>query len=143
MTLISSSIATFHAVWFSADPSMRTDSLPQESDGVQLSLQSFISNSTPDSLFNKILITMWYIWKARNDNRFQRKTWTPWQVHHAVAAHITTNQQAQAAGTHTTATQATWLLERQPHLPATATAPNLATPATHRKVCLLTLQELP
>jgi hypothetical protein len=20
---------------------------------------------------------MWYIWKARNDNRFQRKTWTP------------------------------------------------------------------
>ena len=31
---------------------------------------------------------MWYIWKARNDNRFQRKTWTPMQVHNAVAAHI-------------------------------------------------------
>jgi hypothetical protein len=31
---------------------------------------------------------MWYLWKARNDHRFRRKTWNPWQVHHTVAAHI-------------------------------------------------------
>ena len=74
------------AVWFSSTPSLRIDNLPQESDGVQSILASFISNSMPDSLFTKIHITLWYIWKARNDNRFQRKTWTPVQVHHAVAA---------------------------------------------------------
>jgi hypothetical protein len=38
---------------------------------------------------------MWYLWKARNDNRFQRKVWTPWQVHHAVAAHIAGYRQHQ------------------------------------------------
>jgi len=38
----------------------------------------------------KILVTMWYIWKARNDQRFGRKTWNTWQVHHAVAAYINT-----------------------------------------------------
>jgi hypothetical protein len=81
-------------VWFSFNPSMRTDNLPHESDGVQLILQSFISNSMSDSLFQKILITTWYIWKARNDKRFQKNTWTPMQVHNAVAAHINTHMQA-------------------------------------------------
>jgi hypothetical protein len=56
---------------------MRTNNLPRENDGVQLILQSFISNSIPDSLLQKILTTMWYIWKTRNNNCFQRKTWTP------------------------------------------------------------------
>lgn len=31
---------------------------------------------------------MWYIWKARNDYHFNRKQWTPAQVHHAAAAHM-------------------------------------------------------
>jgi spore germination protein GerM len=35
---------------------------------------------------------MWYIWKARNDNRFQRRTWTSSQVHHATAAHLNTHR---------------------------------------------------
>jgi hypothetical protein len=100
---------------------MRTDNLPQESDGVQLILQSFISNSTSDSLFQKILITMWYIWKARNDTRFQRKTWTPMQVHSAVAAHINTHLQAQAAGTNTAGAQATETIQPQRNLPAAGT----------------------
>lgn len=82
------------AVWFTFTPSMRTDNLPQENNGIQLILQSFISNSTSDALFQKILFTLWYIWKARNDNRFQRKTWTPVQVHNAVAAHINTHTHA-------------------------------------------------
>jgi hypothetical protein len=34
----------------------------------------------------KILTTN--IWKARNDHRFKRKTWTIWQVYNAVAADI-------------------------------------------------------
>ena len=42
----------------------------------------------------KILVTMWYIWKARNDQRFGRKTWNTWQVHHAVAAFINTANSA-------------------------------------------------
>jgi len=38
---------------------------------------------------------MWYLWKARNDTRFQRKSWTPWQAHHVMAAHISTQQAVQ------------------------------------------------
>ena len=38
-----------------------------------------------------ILTTMWYIWKARNERRFHNKSWTVWQVHHAVAAGIAAN----------------------------------------------------
>jgi ribonuclease HI len=34
------------------------------------------------------LFLLWYIWKARNDNRFQRKTWTTNQIKLAAAAHI-------------------------------------------------------
>lgn len=39
-------------------------------------------------------LTLWYLWKARNDTRFQRKTWNPWQVHHAVEAHVSTHRAA-------------------------------------------------
>ena len=54
---------------------------------------------------------MWYIWKARNDNRFQRKTWTPMQVYNAVAAHINTHLQAQQAGNEAATTQSTQPLQ--------------------------------
>jgi len=40
--------------------------------------------------YKKILTTLWYIWKARNDHRFARKTWNTWQVPHAVVAHLST-----------------------------------------------------
>jgi len=86
------------AVWFSADPPLQTDVLPQEEDGVQHILSSFISDSTSISLLQ--LITLWYLWKARNDQRFQRKTWTPCQVHHAVAAYIMTQNAAISTGEH-------------------------------------------
>lgn len=74
------------AVWFSFSPPMRTDNLLLESDGIQSTLHSFISNSTSDTIFNKILYTLWYIWKARNDYHFNRKHST--QVHHATVAHM-------------------------------------------------------
>jgi hypothetical protein len=88
------------AVWFSFDPPLRTDNLPHELDGIQLILQFVLPNSTTDALFNKILITLWYLWKARNDYRFSRKNWTPWQVHHAVQAHISTHTHTMAAQEH-------------------------------------------
>jgi hypothetical protein len=37
---------------------------------------------------------LWYIWKARNDHRFHRKTWSFLQVLHAVSAHLHTNRLA-------------------------------------------------
>jgi hypothetical protein len=43
------------AVWFTADPLLRIDHLPQEQDGVQLTLQSILSTSTIDHSFNKTL----------------------------------------------------------------------------------------
>ena len=55
------------AVWFLADPPLCTHCLPEEEDGVQNILSSFISDSTSNSLFQKILIILWYLWKARND----------------------------------------------------------------------------
>jgi hypothetical protein len=61
-----------------------------EDDGVQVILSLIISDTTKNSLLQTILTTLRYIGKARNDKRFARKTWTTWQVHHAVAAHLTT-----------------------------------------------------
>jgi len=109
--IFSSIVISLGRSGFLSIPPMRTDNLPRENDGVQLILQSFISNSVPDSLLQKILTTMWYIWKARNDNRFQRKTWTPMQVHNAVAAHINTHLQAQQAGNEAATTQSTQPLQ--------------------------------
>ena len=86
------------AVWFSSDPPLRSDNLPDEDDGVQIILSTFITTSVSDYLLQKILTTMWYIWKARNHTRFARKNWTPWQVHHAVAAHISVANSVATAG---------------------------------------------
>jgi len=66
------------------------DSLPREDDGVQLILSTIITDSIDNSLMQKILITMWYLWKARNDKKIANKNCTAWQLHHAVAAYITT-----------------------------------------------------
>jgi len=54
-------IVTARAVWFSVDPPLRTDSLPDEEDGVQSILTSLISVSTSNSMLQKILITLWYL----------------------------------------------------------------------------------
>jgi hypothetical protein len=79
------------AVWFSSNPPIRTDQLTQELDGVQLILETILPASISNDLLHTIIATMWYLWKARNDNRFNRNTWTPWQVHHAVQAHLSTH----------------------------------------------------
>jgi hypothetical protein len=46
------------AVWFSTRPPLRTDNLPQDSDGVQFILQDVMPISIADDPFNKILITL-------------------------------------------------------------------------------------
>jgi hypothetical protein len=48
-------------VWFSMDPPLRTNNLSQENDGIQLTIQAILDNSTPNDLFRKFLITMWYL----------------------------------------------------------------------------------
>jgi hypothetical protein len=63
-------------------------------DGVQHIIPDlFSTNPTTDKL-TKTLLLLWYIWKARNDHRFQRKSWTSFQVHNAVATHFQTNLSA-------------------------------------------------
>lgn len=49
------------AVWFSSNPALKTDQLPQDNDGLQLILPNIRTNAMPDHIFSKLLITMWYI----------------------------------------------------------------------------------
>ena len=76
------------AIWFSASPPLLTSMLPQEQDGVQDTLSIIINPNTTDKEFQRILTTLWYIWKARNDIRFQNRKWSVLLVHYAVAADI-------------------------------------------------------
>jgi hypothetical protein len=76
------------AVWFSARPPLRSSMLPFEQDGVQEALAALITKITADADLHRIWTTLWYIWKARNDIRFNRKKWTILEVHHAVHVDI-------------------------------------------------------
>ena len=44
------------AVWFSTSPPLRTNNLPQDHDGVQLTLQAIISTSTSNDLLNHCVV---------------------------------------------------------------------------------------
>lgn len=82
------------AIWFAANPPLRIDTLPPEDDGIQLTIPRLLTSNPTDDFLCKTIFTLWYIWKARNDNRFQRKNWSPLQVHHAVVAHLNTHMLA-------------------------------------------------
>jgi hypothetical protein len=73
------------AVWFSATPPLLTSSLQQEQDRIQDTWSIIIDKHTADNEFQKIMTTLWYIWKARNDARFKNAKWSVLLVHHAVA----------------------------------------------------------
>jgi hypothetical protein len=75
-------------VWATANPPILINNIPVKQDGIQLTISSLISSSPSEGLLCKTLFTLWYIWKARNANGFQRKTWTPPQVHQAATAHM-------------------------------------------------------
>lgn len=74
------------AVWFSGTSPLITSQLPQEQDGVQEILSAIITPETTYDELQRILTILWYIWKARNDARFNNKKWSILQVHFAVAA---------------------------------------------------------
>jgi hypothetical protein len=58
------------AVWLTANPPLAIDSIPNEDDGIQLTLPRQITSTPIDEILCKTIFTMWYIWKARNDNKF-------------------------------------------------------------------------
>jgi hypothetical protein len=78
-------------VWGISDPPLTIHLLTTEEDGVQLSLPILLTPDPTEATLSKNLFLMWYIWKARNDKRFQRKNWTSFQVHKAAKAHLETH----------------------------------------------------
>jgi len=81
-------------VWSSADPPVQTNNFPPEIDGIQMSLSLMTTPNPSDDILSKTLFTLWYIWKARNDNRFNRRTWTSTQIHQRAKAHMHTYLEA-------------------------------------------------
>ena len=62
------------AVWFSANPSLRADFLPNIEHGLHDILPYIFPPHTDDSHLISVITTFWYIWRARNDNRFNNRT---------------------------------------------------------------------
>jgi len=97
------------AFWFSANPPMCSSILSIEQDEVQEILPMLVNQQTSDEQMQVIITTLWYMWKARNDKRFNNKSWMVWQVHNAVATDISatllTKAQEEDQGT----------MEQQPH----------------------------
>jgi hypothetical protein len=75
----------------SANPPLCSSMLPLEQDGVYEILPILINQKTSDEQMQVPVTTLWYIWKARNDKRFNNKTWMVWQVHNAMTADIKVN----------------------------------------------------
>jgi hypothetical protein len=83
-----------HQVWDHTALPPFTHLIDPTQDGIQHILPHFLPLNTTDQTLTQILLLLWYIWKARNDQRFQRKVWTFMQVHHPAQSHFTTNSQA-------------------------------------------------
>jgi hypothetical protein len=77
-------------VWTTFQTPFDVHNLIPENDGIQSTLPIVIPATTNDHTFQKILYTLWYLWKARNDNHFNHKHWTAAQVHHAAQTHLHT-----------------------------------------------------
>jgi hypothetical protein len=81
-------------IWAATNTTPFLHLIDPTADGIQQILPHLFPITTNEQTFTKILLTLWYIWKAKNDHRFQRKTWTFLQVLHAVSAHFHSNQMA-------------------------------------------------
>jgi ribonuclease HI len=77
-------------VWDTSEVNSFTHLIDPMTDGVQNIFPHILPPNSTDQTMTKTLL-LWYIWKARNDHRYQRKVWTPVQVHHAATAHFNTN----------------------------------------------------
>jgi hypothetical protein len=76
-------------------------------DSVSFILHPHISGE----LFQIILTTLWFISRARNEQRCKQKTWTVWQVHHTTAAKIQGTKLVNFAGDDQNPTTTTQLEE--------------------------------
>jgi hypothetical protein len=67
----------------------------------------------------KILYILWYIWKARNDKKFNNKNWTIWKIHHAANADCQVTRSVLQDVIHSSITEQTSHLTHQNevHLP--------------------------
>jgi hypothetical protein len=63
-------------VWKSSTNPIPIHFLDPQEDGVQMALPILITANPSEERLCHFLFTLWYIWRARNDNRFQRKNWT-------------------------------------------------------------------
>jgi len=61
------------AFWFTADPPLRTHLLPQYQDSVQEAMAAILPPGFSPERIQKIFTSLWYLWKARNDLRFNNK----------------------------------------------------------------------
>jgi hypothetical protein len=52
---------------------LRIDSLPSNEDSIQATLVFILSNNISEDLLQEVLTRLWYLWKARNDFRFNNK----------------------------------------------------------------------
>jgi len=62
--------------------------LPYEDDRVQGTLQLLLQNNFSHDLLQKMLTRLWYLWKARNDFRFNNKQWSIQKIWHEINADI-------------------------------------------------------
>jgi hypothetical protein len=67
---------------------LRIDSLPSNEDSIQATLVFILSNNISEDLLQEVLTRLWYLWKARNDFRFNNKKWSVGKVAHKVKADI-------------------------------------------------------
>ena len=81
-------------VWATSGTPCLPYMITPDEDGVQQTLPAFLTPAPTESTLCTTLFLLWYIWKARNDQRFQRKTWTSFQVHKVAAAHQQTHLSA-------------------------------------------------
>jgi hypothetical protein len=51
-------------------------------------LPLILSGNTTHDRLQATMTILWYIWKARNDLRFNNKKWTVWHVYSCTAAEI-------------------------------------------------------
>jgi hypothetical protein len=78
-------------VWDTSEVTPFTHLIDPLTDDVQNILPHILPPNSTDQTMTKTLLLLWYIWKERNDQRFQRKVWTSVRVHHAATTHFNTN----------------------------------------------------
>jgi hypothetical protein len=78
-------------VWTSSTFTLPSHFLNPHEDGVLFALPLLITTTPSEDSLSQFLFIAWYIWKARNDIRFQRKKWTSFHVLVEAQAHRKTH----------------------------------------------------